>query len=135
MPEKSTIIETLITIAASFGFGGLMNSLVAKMLGRRKEDVSIALEEQKLYRTLLEDYEVNRKKDAETISELTGTVGSLRSEVGELKSEVLELIQIDKDNKELLLRWENSDKEKDVIIRQRNEIIASQETELEKLRQ
>jgi len=124
MNDKVTLIEWLVGLPV---ISSLLTLAVTKMLNKKKDDVLVALDEQKIYRNLLED--LNNERD-----NLKQQISELEEKISKLTKKVAELIKNEKELKKLLRRWENDGARKDIIIKEKNKLISDQDEEIQKLK-
>ena len=124
---------------ATFGGGTLATMFFAKWLGRKKEDVEMALDWQKFYNKHIDDIKKIHKDEIESItdlhaSQLAEIQHTFKVEIASLVSKVDELIIDKQASARLLKEWELEVEKHKIIINQKVAIISEQEQELELLR-
>ena len=129
----------VVTKLGIFGGGSLATLLMAKWLGRKKEDVEMALDWQKFYSKHIEDIKAIHKDEIAAINELHEAqlveVGhTFKVEIAALVAKVDELILDKANSQKLLTQWEEEVDKYRRIVDQKIMIIANQEVELEELR-
>ena len=124
---------------ATFGGGTLATMFFAKLLGRKKEDVAMALDWQKHSDQQLDL--INKLQVAEMASvndlhalQLAEITNTFKVEIATLVSKVDELIIDKQASARLLKEWELEVEKHKIIINQKVAIISEQEQELEELR-
>lgn len=120
------------------GGGSIITLFFSKWLGKKKEDVELALDWQKFYNGHIETIKKIHEEEIESIKDLhkkqiEDIRRTFKAEIQELITEVKELKTDKEEADKLRLKWEEDSFKKTSIIKQKDEIISSQLMEIEEL--
>tara|TARA_R110002096_G_scaffold101463_3_gene224303 strand:+ start:942 stop:1361 length:420 start_codon:yes stop_codon:yes gene_type:complete len=139
MEEMIPTIVTLLKYTVTFGGGSLGLFLLSKFLGRKKEEVELALDWQKFYNEHIETIKKIHIEEIDSIKKLhekqiEDIKQTFKSEIKALIEKVDELNTSKEESEKLKQIWENDSIKKTTIINDQKLIISDQETELETYR-